>query len=75
MLKKSYKKKQTWHYAVFFALAKFCWESILSTFELFIVKFGAKKNILVAKNSSMLINFHPFKSIFINFWSFHPTSR
>jgi hypothetical protein len=37
-------------------------------------KIWTQKNILVAKNSSILTIFHPFEPIFIHFQGFHPTS-
>jgi hypothetical protein len=52
---------------VFFLLAKFRQKANFFTSGLFLAKFGPKKNIIVAKNSSILTIFHPFEHIFIHF--------
>jgi hypothetical protein len=58
-------------------LVFFYWRNfrrIFFTSDLFLAKFGLKKNIIVAKKSSILTIFHPFEPIFIHFQGFHPTS-
>jgi hypothetical protein len=49
----------------FFYWRNFGRRRIFFTCGLFLAKFGPKKNILVAKNSSILTIFHPFEPIFI----------
>jgi hypothetical protein len=48
----------------FFYWRNFARRRIFFTSGLFLAKFGPQKNILVAKNSSILTIFHPFEPIF-----------
>jgi hypothetical protein len=58
----------------FFYWRNFAKRRFFFTSSLFMAKFEPKKNILVAKNSSILTIRHPFEPIFIRFQGFHPTS-